>query len=145
MHSTAFAVLMNLIFLSAIIAQPSGGPYGPIPTNYEIPKVKGTVYYVSPNGDASKAGTSLSEPTSIESAIAKVVTGDAIILRGGVYRTGDLELNQQIVMQPYNEEVPVLKGTKLANDWELAVSTSYGGRDLWRVKWSTLFKSAPDD
>lgn len=147
MWSRIFPLFLLIFMLSAgfIYAQPSGGPYGPIPTNYEIPKVKGTVYYVSPDGDASKAGTSLAEPTSIESAIAKVVTGDAIILRGGVYRTGDLELNQQIVMQPYKEEVPVLKGTKLATDWELAVSTSYGGRDLWRVKWSNLFKSAPDD
>src|SRR5690606_22978479 len=67
------------LLVSPAIAQPSGGPYGPIPQTYEVPK-SGTVYYVAPDGDADAPGTSLSRPTTIEAAITRVVTGDAIVL-----------------------------------------------------------------
>lgn len=144
-YQVYFSVIISLLFSSTIVAQPSGGPYGPIQKTYELPTVTGTIYYVAPNGSETAAGTSLTTPTTLDAAIRKVETGDAIILRGGEYRTGDLELNQHIIMQPYKDEQPIIKGTKIATDWELAVSTSYGGRDLWRIKWNTLFKSAPDD
>ena len=52
---------------------------------------------------ADASGTTLDQPTSIESAMDRVVTGDAIILRGGTYRTGGLVLNQGITIQPYLE------------------------------------------
>jgi hypothetical protein len=39
----------------------------------------------------------------MEAAIDRVVTGDAIVMRGGVYRTGGLVLNQGITLQPYAE------------------------------------------
>src|ERR1017187_8595894 len=89
-------------------AQPSGGPYGPIDQRYEIPKAA-HVYYVAPDGKADSQGDALDRPTTLEAAIDRVVTGDAIILRGGVYRTGGLILNQGITMQPYATERPVLK------------------------------------
>ena len=99
-------------------AQPSGGPYGPVPQNYAVPADAAHVYYVAPDGKADAAGTSLAEPTTIESAIAKVVTGDAVILRGGTYRAGGLKLNQGITLQPYADEQPVLKGTRVADKWD---------------------------
>ncbi len=52
-------------------------------------------------------------------------SGDAIILRGGVYRTGSLLLNQGVTIQPYESERPVLKGTRLATEWEAAISTMH--------------------
>ena len=59
---------------AAAHAQPSGGPYGPIPQTYDVPKTAGHVYYVAPDGKADTAGAAPSEPTTIESAIARVVT-----------------------------------------------------------------------
>ncbi|MEI9970897.1 MAG: hypothetical protein WDO73_01960 [Ignavibacteriota bacterium] len=53
-----------------------------------------------------------------DAAIERVVTGDAVVMRGGVYRTGDLTLNQGITMQPYAEERPIVKGTQVATKWE---------------------------
>jgi len=133
----------SLLFLSALLctsipgyAQPSGGPYGPIDQNYEIPKAA-HVYYVAPNGQADSPGTALGEPTTIESAIDRVVTGDAVILRGGVYRTGGLILNQGITMQPYAGERPVLKGTLVAAQWETLPN------NVWRTKWKQFFPAAP--
>ena len=120
-------------------AQPSGGPYGPMAQTYEVPKTAAHVYFVAPDGKAEAAGTNLNVPTTLESAVARVVTGDAIILRGGTYRTGGLELNQGITMQPYRDEVPILKGTRVAIQWETL-------RDgVWRTPWKPLFPQKPAD
>ena len=96
-------------------AQPSGGPYGPVDQRYELPDVPGTIYYVAPEGTSSSPGQDPNAPTSLEAAMTRVVTGDAILMRGGTYRTGHLLLNQGITIQPYLDEKPVLKGTRVAS------------------------------
>ena len=108
-------------------AQPSGGPYGPVPQTYTVPAGAPHVYYVAPDGKADAAGTTLEEPTTLEAAIERVVTGDAIVLRGGTYRTGGLSSTRAITLQPYADERPVLKGTQVATEWEALRATS-GGR-----------------
>jgi hypothetical protein len=118
------------------LAQPSGGPYGPVDRNYGIPDA-GRVYFVAPDGSADASGLNVESPTVLESAIERVVTGDAIVLRGGVYRTGGLLLNQGITIQPYQSERPVLKGTKVADEWEAL----RGG--VWRTAWTDLFPAKP--
>src|SRR3972149_2693996 len=113
------ALLIALLLMpSCLRAQPSGGPYGPIQRTYEVPADAAHVYYVASDGKADAAGTSVAEPTTLEVAIERVVTGDAIILRGGPYRTGNLKFNQQVTIQPYHDERPVLKGAKVATEWE---------------------------
>ena len=131
---------LSLLLLGAlplsVAAQPSGGPYGPIPQTYAVP-TGGNVHHVAPDGDASAQGASPDRPTTLEAAIARVVTGDTIVLRGGTYRTGGLQLNQGITMQPYLDERPVLKGTRVATEWEAL-------RDnVWRTKWDRLFPARP--
>ncbi|MEO0293492.1 MAG: right-handed parallel beta-helix repeat-containing protein [candidate division WOR-3 bacterium] len=135
----------KLVFSSIIIgtlflkAEPSGGPYGPIRQTYELPEVKGKIYYVAPYGRSGSMGESIEDPTTLEAAIERVKTGDAIIMRGGIYRTGNLMLNQGIIIQPYKDEQPILKGTYIANDWENL------GNGLWKTKWKYLFPSEPAD
>jgi parallel beta-helix repeat protein len=120
-------------------AQPSGGPYGPIQQNYALPAGAGHIFYVAPDGKPDATGATLAQPTTLETALARVVTGDAIVLRGGVYRTGGLQLNQGITLQPYADERPVLKGTQVAEKWEAL-------RDgIWRTPWTHLFPSKPAD
>ena len=134
------ALLIALLLMpSCLRAQPSGGPYGPIQRTYEVPADAAHVYYVASDGKADAAGTSVAEPTTLEVAIERVVTGDAIILRGGTYRTGNLKFNQQVTIQPYHDERPVLKGAKVATEWEPLQD------GLWRTHWTTLFPSAPQD
>jgi parallel beta-helix repeat protein len=133
-------LLLCLLFLLGPLtgpAQPSGGPYGPIPQNYALPKDAAHIHYVAPEGNPDAASTSLAGPTTLESAIARAVTGDAIILRGGTYRTGGLKLNQGITLQPYADEQPVLKGTRVADQWEAQ------GNGLWSTTWSNLFPMKP--
>ena len=119
-------------------AQPSGGPYGPIPQTYRLPEKAAHLYYVAPDGRADAAGAAVDAPTALDSAVARVVTGDAIILRGGVYRTGNLVLNQGTTLQPYADEKPVLKGTEVVQAWEAV------GGNVWRASWSKLFPSKRD-
>ena len=120
-------------------AQPSGGPYGPIARTYDVPKDAAHIYYAAPDGKAEASGLTVNAPTTIESAIARVVTGDAVILRGGTYRTGGMVFNQGITIQPYRDEVPVLKGTRVATEWQAL-------RDgVWRTPWTRLFPQRPAD
>ena len=37
-------------------AQPSGGPYGPVQLNYQVPPDAKHVYYVAPDGSQDSAG-----------------------------------------------------------------------------------------
>ena len=133
---TGYGLLCLFTVSFQLYAQPSGGPYGPVSRTYEIPDAR-TIYYVAPDGKADAAGTELNQPTSLESAISRVVTGDAIILRGGIYRTGELKFNQGITMQPYKDEKPVLKGTQIATE-----GIALRG-DVWRIPWNRLFPSEP--
>jgi len=145
----AFTAL--LLLDAPVQAQPSGGPYGPIQQTYAVPAGAAHVYYVAPDGAASHAaashaaasaaadatGATLEQPTTLETAISKAVTGDAIILRGGTYRTGGLRFNQGITIQPYAGEHPVLKGTRVATEWRALRN------NVWRTPWKTLFPAAP--
>lgn len=134
-----FFVFSGIFFThTALFAQPSGGPYGPVQQYYELPDVPGSIYFVSPNGDAGVSGLTLNKPTTIESAIVRAVSGDAIVMRGGTYRTGNLTFNQRIVIQPYQNEQPVLKGTQVASNWQQA------GEGLWVTNWKHLFPGQPE-
>ncbi|MCU0645447.1 MAG: right-handed parallel beta-helix repeat-containing protein, partial [bacterium] len=119
------------------VAQPSGGPYGPIRQTYKLPTGAGKIYYVATDGQAEQTGESLTRPTTLEAAIELVKTGDAIIMRGGTYRTGNLILNQGVIIQPYLDEQPILKGTYIATEWKNL------GNGLWTTSWLRLFPSKP--
>jgi parallel beta-helix repeat protein len=129
-------LVLLAMYTGAVSAGPSGGPYGPIEMNYELPQT-GNIFYVAANGDPESRGESIDQPTTIESAIARVVTGDAIVLRGGSYRTGGLLLNQGITMQPYEDEHVVFRGTRVATEWEALRD------DVWRTRWNRLFPAEP--
>jgi hypothetical protein len=136
LHWASAPALVAALGLPAA-AQPSGGPYGPIPQTYEVSKGAPHVYYVAPDGKAEAGGAALGEPTTLEAVFPRVVTGDVVVLRGGTYRTGGLKLNQGITLQPHGAERPVLKGTKVATEWKQA------GQNVWRTSWPTLFPAKP--
>ena len=133
------AILIALLGTLTIRAQPSGGPYGPLPRRYEVPADARHVFYVAPDGAAERPGAAPEQPTTLEAAIERGGTGDAIILRGGVYRTGGLRFNQGLTLQPYADEQPVLKGTQVATQWEALHD------NVWRTPWKTLFPEQPRD
>ncbi len=119
-------------------AQPSGQAYGPIQQFYAPPTAE-RVVYVAPDGDSAARGNELDVPTTLAAAIAQARTGDVIVLRGGVYRTGSLRLSQGVTLQPHADERPVIKGTEIATEWR---SESDGN---WSVEWTRLFPNVPAD
>jgi hypothetical protein len=130
-----FALLLPLIAL----AKPSGGPYGPQQKTYDIPQTDGQVYYVATDAPETNSGKSIKTPISIKKAITLVKTNDVIVLRGGTYRTGDLQISQGITMIPFRDEKPVFKGTLVADKWEKQKN------GVWKAHWDTLFpETAPD-
>jgi parallel beta-helix repeat protein len=138
-----FCVFFYLLIVfgscSMSINEPSLPGYGPIMQNYVLPNVPGIIYYVSPDGDASSDGLVPERPLTLDEAITRVVTGDAIIMRGGIYRTGNLTFNQGIVIQPYRDEQPVLNGTLVAESW-----TEVDG-NIWVTDWDYLFPAGPEE
>ncbi len=130
-------VLPALFAAAAATAAPSGGPYGPIRQRYSVPADAAHVYYVAPDGKAEATGANLSAPTTLASAFQRAVTGDVLVLRGGTYRVGSLQLNQGITLQPHADELPVLKGTEVASEWKPLRS------GLWRTTWKKLFPARP--
>lgn len=139
-HLAPVAALLGLTGPAQFVpAQPSGGPYGPLALTYEVPGDAAQVFHVAPDGRADASGATIAAPTTLEAAIARAATGDAIILRGGTYRTGGLQLNQGVTLQPHADERPVLKGTRVATQWEALPE------GIWRTKWPTLFPQKPAD
>lgn len=140
----SFAIIALTAFACNTQVETYQGPernkdfYGPQAKVYELPDVKGKIYFVSPEGNPDIDGLSKENPTTIESAISRVVTGDAIVMRGGTYRTGNLQFNQGITIQPFGDEKPVLNGTLVANNWN---KTKEGA---WVTKWDYLFPGAPE-
>ncbi|MCW8850986.1 MAG: right-handed parallel beta-helix repeat-containing protein [Melioribacteraceae bacterium] len=131
--------IVSIFISKPLISQPSGGPYGPIQQDYKIPGNAQNIYYVAPTGTPESNGKSISDPSSLESVFKRIKSGDIIILRGGTYRTGNLIFNQSITMQPYQNELPIFKGTKVAKDWTNL------GNGLWTTTWKELFPSKPAD
>ncbi|NLY73877.1 MAG: DUF1080 domain-containing protein [Firmicutes bacterium] len=69
-----------------VVTALSGGAPTPTPTPRPTatPVTNGSIYYVSPSGTSSNPGT-INQPTTLTSAIGKVVPGDTIYMRGGTY------------------------------------------------------------
>ena len=128
--SCAFTALV--LWGSPVQAQPSGGPYGPLQQHYEVPQARPTSITSPPTERPTPRGRASKQPTTLETAIERVVTGDAIILRGGIYRTGGLKFNQGITLQPYAGERPVLKGTRGRDR-----SGRRCANKVWRTSWTT--------
>ena len=54
-------------------------------------------------------------------------------MRGGLYRTGGIEFDTAITIQPYRNETPVLKGSKIADEWAPF-------DEFWVTDWPYLLK-----
>lgn len=109
------------------------GPFGPRTTEYAIPK--GAIF-VAPDGKKTNSGASIEEPMTIEQAIREAKTDQVIVMRGGLYRTGDLTFDKKITVQAYPGERPVIKGTEIASNWEKR-------GEYWVTQWDTMFYKKP--
>ncbi|RCX17925.1 pectate lyase [Anaerobacterium chartisolvens] len=122
-------------YVLGLISEFPGDDPGPQPTDGDI--------YASPNGSGSAGGT-ISNPTTLEAAIALVKPGGTIYLRGGTYsfstqltiaRGNDGQSGKMKKIFAYGEEKPVLDfSSQPYGD----VSSNYRGLQInahyWHVK-----------
>ncbi|HMO49571.1 MAG TPA: right-handed parallel beta-helix repeat-containing protein [Kiritimatiellia bacterium] len=85
----------------------------------------GASYYVAPDGLDSHPGTSTNLPLrTIQRALNLVAPGDAIYVRGGVYREHLTNrthgtASQPILIAAYSNETPLIKGSRIVTNWSL--------------------------
>ena len=103
------------------ISDPDGGPLNgsvlqsnmSTRSEISIPEPINT-YYVDPDGSGSAC--TLSASCSLQEGLNQAHEGDAVVLRGGIYAIGDLEIPHSgsqgapIVIRGYNDEAAVLDG-----------------------------------
>ncbi len=65
---TAVAVII-LLSVMPLMAQPSGGPYGPVRQPWPVPQTGGRIFYVAPDAISEASGETVAALTTIESAI----------------------------------------------------------------------------
>jgi parallel beta-helix repeat protein len=83
-------------------------------------------YYVDTQGNDAASGTTIATPLkTIQKAINKVVSGDTIYVRGGVYRE-EVNVNRgagtegnMLRIHAYQEEVPIIRGSDRVTGWVL--------------------------
>lgn len=100
---------LNYIKISPIASSTDNGKSGAIVgasinnTNYSIPS---GAYFISPGGSNDNPGTQTAPWGSIQKAIKSAPSGSTIVLRGGTYYEGGLNVDKTLTFQPYpNEEV----------------------------------------
>jgi hypothetical protein len=122
-----------------VVGQVTGaGTYGATEQTYEQPKSKGKILFVAPDGKSTNVGSSLKSAIPFAEAIKQANTGDVIIMRGGTYRIGNIRLNQGITIQPFKNEIPILKGSLIATGWKK------GTDGIWSTPWKQLFPGRPE-
>lgn len=100
-------------------------------TNYAVPA--GAIL-VAPDGRAEAAGTRAA-PRALREAIKSAPEGATIVLRGGVYRDGDLVIPRQMTLQAAPGEAPWIDGSDVVTGW------AKDGAGAWRHNgWEIAFK-----
>ncbi len=93
-------------------------------------------YYVSPAGNDTNNGTSLSSPfRTVQRALDVVNAGDQIYIRGGIYRERPRlrtsgASGQRILISAYANEVPIIDGSKEVGEWSLHEESIYRAQVL---------------
>ena len=137
-HFVSFVVANFAVGIA--LAQPSGGPYGPVQQTYEVPKDAAHVYYVAPDGKKEADGTKdrrsqlRSKRPSNKSSPATPSSSAAAPIAPAVSSSINRSRSSPIKTSGRSSKAP-----KSSTDWE----NLHNGQ--WRTKWATLFPSAPQD
>ncbi|ARC57723.1 hypothetical protein AS850_11635 [Frondihabitans sp. 762G35] len=95
--------------------------------------------FVSPSGDDQAAGSEGAPLRTLAAAISRVVSGQTIVLRQGVYneQVSVPESKQNVTIENYPKEAVWLDGSVPITNWQQTGST-------WTTPWSTFFPNTLD-
>lgn len=100
-----------------------------LPITYDLASLSGTVRYVAMNGnDSSGNGTAAAPYATLARAVAVATSGDSIVVRGGVYRQGDISVpaNKTLKIIAYPGETPIFDGAfALSDAWTTEGNLKY--------------------
>ena len=93
----------------------ANGTVGIVDTNYPIPA---GAHFVATTGNDSSSGSQTSPWRTIGHAVAASSSGSTIVIYGGTYREGAINLDgKQLTLQPYPHEQVWLNGSLVVSNW----------------------------
>jgi len=111
---------------SASSGNPSADAGASLPISYSLSSLTGTVLYVSPTGSDSASGAVASPYATLAKAVSAAPSGATIVLRGGTYRQGGVNVNKTLKVIAYPGETPVFNGAvAVLGGWTVSGSQSY--------------------
>lgn len=105
-------------YLEFLPAPPPSSYGAQLPINYSLSSLSGSQRFVATNGNDSSGNGSVNAPyATIAKAYSVATAGDSIVIRGGLYRQGNVELgSKQVKITAYPGEIPEFNGAQIAND-----------------------------
>lgn len=104
-------------------------PGAKLPISYNLSSLGGTVRYVATSGSDSSGNGSINAPyATVAKAYSVATSGDTIVVRGGIYREGNLTIttSKPIKLIAYPNEAPTFNGAQPLNGgWSVEGSLSY--------------------
>lgn len=97
-----------------------------LPINYNLNSLSGTIKYVAENGLDTASGSAAAPYKTLAKAIASSNNNGTIVIRGGTYREGNLNINKSLRIIAYPGEVPIFTGAQDFNGgWTAEGSLGY--------------------
>lgn len=93
----------------------SFNPGAKLPISYDLNSLGSNVKYVATNGSDSNNGTINSPYATLNKAISSSSSNGVVVVRGGIYRQGDIIVNKTIKIIAYPGEVPTINGAQIIN------------------------------
>lgn len=131
-----------------LVQQSENAVLGVQQSSYPVPAQN--AFFVAPEGDEVNTGVDLNSPWTLAKALRDAPSGATLLLRGGTYRTGfrnsenggervnETLISKALTIQPYNDEIPILKGSLVAKDWAR-------DGDAWKTTWIYHFPPGNGD
>lgn len=91
-------------------------PGAHLPISYNLSSLTGTVRYVATNGSDANTGTVSKPYATVAKAINSSGNNDTIVVRGGTYRQGSIQINKSLKIIAYPGEVPAINGAQPFGD-----------------------------
>ncbi|MGW2346874.1 sigma-70 family RNA polymerase sigma factor [Streptomyces sp. NPDC001661] len=132
-------------------SQPRTKRTAPLPTRMtappvvrgSLPQLADTAYaapahalYLSPSGRDSAPGTESRPLRSLAGAVQRAKSGDTLVFKSGVCRTGDVSFSKKLTLQPVPHAKVWLLGSTIADDWRAEDGN-------WCIPWHAKNLSTP--